>query len=399
MHATPNRPAVRWTLTVALLAASPLGVGVVPGGHADAANPQISNHDQGRASTSAASDYWTPERMRNARELPMPEAPSGSEVMVEGRGMAEQAESRGGGPGAPPSVTLEIPGAASQYGEWDADVESDDGEGDPAGSSSVDEPTSVGTSGCHFSSSRLIPRTSDTRYPYAAVGKLFFTQPGVGDFVCSGAVLRPRLVLTAGHCVHSGNGQQSGFFENFRFCPAYRGKPGKHGCWDWAYVTTTNTWFTSGNVFPNAADYAIFEMQDRTIQGVSRKIGDLTGYFGYSTLALSANHIHMLGYPVGFSNGQRMHQVAAARCTSGGNNTERYGSDMRGGSSGGPWVQDFGVPAAGQTVSSPFGPNLIVGINSYANVSTDPKYVGSSIPDSRFESVLNDACANRAGNC
>jgi hypothetical protein len=94
-----------------------------------------------------------------------------------------------------------------------------------------------------------------------------------------------------------------------------------------------------------------------------------------------------------------MHQVAAGRCTSGGSNTERYGSDMRGGSSGGPWVQDFGIPAAGQTVTHPSGPNLIVGITSYSNVSTDPKYQGSSIPDGRFQSLLDMVCAHRGGNC
>lgn len=38
-------------------------------------------------------------------------------------------------------------------------------------------------------------------------GKVFFTDPGFGDFVCSGSTLnsaKARLVFTAGHCVHHG---------------------------------------------------------------------------------------------------------------------------------------------------------------------------------------------------
>lgn len=147
----------------------------------------------------------------------------------------------------------------------------------------------------------------------------------------------------------------------------------------------------SNNVFPNASDFGMIEIQDRVIGGVTRRIGDLTGYFGYATSSLTANHVHLLGYPVDFSSGARMHEVASGRCTTGGNNSERYGSDMRGGSSGGPWVQDFGVPASGQTVG-PSGPNLIVGVTSYANVSTDPKYQGSSIPDANFTNLLTVIC-------
>jgi len=358
------------------------------------------------AQIASASDYWTPERMRDAKPLPIPEP----EPDAAGRVTAD--EERGApapvvsAPGAPPSVAL--PEATDAPGEWSLDSEVDEdalgedaldeqpasGPAGPRGASATEVPTSVGTDGCHFSSGRLNPRTIDVKYPYGAVGKLFFTNPGVGDFVCSGAVIQGRVVATAGHCVHRGNGNPGTFFTNFLFCPAYRGGPSaKFGCWGWDFVTTTAAWATSGNVFPNSADFAMLVIQDRSINGVPTRIGDATGYFGYATGSLSANHVHMLGYPVGFSGGARMHQVAAGRCYAGGNNSERYGSDMRGGSSGGPWVQDFGRVASGQTVTSPSGPNLIVGIVSYSNVSTDPKYQGSSIPGQSFVDILAIACA------
>jgi len=143
----------------------------------------------------------------------------------------------------------------------------------------------------------------------------------------------------------------------------------------------------------------MLETVDQSISGVPTKLGLLTGYFGYATLSLAANHVHMLGYPVGFDNGNRMHQVTSGRCYAGGSNTERYGSDMRGGSSGGPWVQDFGAVSNGQTVANPAGPNLVVGVTSYLNLSTDPQYLGSSVPDQRFTSLLTFVCNHRAGNC
>lgn len=365
---------------LALALAGPTGSAAEPQGHrrrpTEAADPAA---------------YWTPERMREARPMPMPEpAPGLAGLAEESPPPGEPVESA---PAIPPVVTPAELDAflADQPGFGSAGDADEADEAPMAEEPAIDQPSYSGTSGCHFSSSRLNPRTIDLKFPYRAVGKLFFTQPGVGNFVCSGAVLRQRVVLTAGHCVHSGNGAVTGWFSNFLFCPAYRGGQSRLGCWSWSWVITTGDWYGSGGVVPNAADYAMLEVPDQVVGGVTRRIGDVTGTFGYATSSLSANHVHMLGYPVGFSSGERMHQVAAGRCVSGGTNTERYGGDMRGGSSGGPWVQDFGVPASGQTVG-PSGPNLIVGVMSYTNNSSDPKYEGSSIPDSRFSGILSSIC-------
>jgi V8-like Glu-specific endopeptidase len=399
MEFPSHRPAAARAPIVALVAAVALALtpASVP---IAAAAPSLENPSARSGQVGSASDYWTPERMRNAVPLPIPEVAPGAEPLgSEDATAAPEATPGTGGPGGPPTVRVEPQSGTSVWddGGWGESLAGSSIVEEP---SSLEEPSSVGTQGCYFSSSRLVPQVSDKKYPYRAVGKLFFTEPGLGDFVCSGAVLRPRVVVTAGHCVHSGNGLQSGFFSNFLFCPAWRGSPNaKYGCWNWAYLTTTTEWFNSFNVVPNAADYAMFEMQDRSINGVPTRIADVVGFFGYQTGVLSANHVHLLGYPVNFDGGNKMHQVASGRCQSGGNNTERYGSDMKGGSSGGPWVQDFGQLANGQTVSNINGPNLIVGITSYSNLSTDPKYQGSSIPDGRFQAQLDNVCAHRAGNC
>src|SRR4029453_2045217 len=86
-------------------------------------------------------------------------------------------------------------------------------------------PQWYGTSGARFTSSRLIPATTttDQAYPYPVIGKLFFTIPGAGNYVCSAAVISYRLIATAGHCVASGNGD---YYTNFSFVPALRNRSG-----------------------------------------------------------------------------------------------------------------------------------------------------------------------------
>jgi V8-like Glu-specific endopeptidase len=259
-------------------------------------------------------------------------------------------------------------------------------------------PQNAGTFNAHFTSSRLIPLTADTSYPYRTVGKLFFTIPGQGDFVCSASVIKPRLILTAGHCVHSGTASP-GFFTNWRFAPAFRDGVAPFQTWDWNFVITTSTWASGGGSVPNAADYALIELRDRSINNVVRRIGDVTGFLGFQTLSLLPNHAHILGYPGNLDSGQKMHQVTAESFRAVSPNCVEYGSDMRGGSSGGPFVQNFGQLATGQTGGTNTGINRVIGVVSYGYTSTDPKVQGSSILDSRFTSILNTSCGRQAGNC
>ena len=169
-------------------------------------------------------------------------------------------------------------------------------------------PNNAGTLNAHFSSSRLTPGTANTAYPFRAAGKLFFSD-GPDDFVCSASAISYRVVVTAGHCVHAGSGGAAGFFENFLFVPAYRNGVAPFGQWNWAFVTVTNTWATGAGVVPNAADYAMFEMQDRA--AAPTRIGQVTGFLGWQTLRLNPNHVTMLGYPCNFDNCEQMHRVDA----------------------------------------------------------------------------------------
>lgn len=269
----------------------------------------------------------------------------------------------------------------------------------PGGGKDTPIPNDWGTYNQPYTSSRLIPITADVTYPYRAVGKLFFTIQGQGDFVCSASVLRPRVVLTAGHCTHKGSGGSAGFYTNFYFVPAFRDGAAPYQGWYPNYIQTTGTWAAGGGTVPNAADYSMFQMSDNTINAKATKIGDVVGYLGYQTQALAFNHATLLGYPCNLDACQKMHQVTARSGNSVSPNNVEYGSDMRGGSSGGPWVQNFGAYAAGQVEANMPGANRVIGITSYGYDSTSPRVQGSAIPDSRFISLLNATCALQAGNC
>ncbi|AGL20104.1 serine protease [Actinoplanes sp. N902-109] len=65
-------------------------------------------------------------------------------------------------------------------------------------------------------------------------GRLFFTNPGVGDFVCSANVVSSNnhdVIATARHCV--ADPAAGKVYQNFRFAPAYNKGNAPYGWWTW----------------------------------------------------------------------------------------------------------------------------------------------------------------------
>jgi V8-like Glu-specific endopeptidase len=340
---------------------------------------------------SSAEAYWTPERFKAAKPFPIPQAEPGREL----RPTAPQGKPASS-EGHPPAERLEVP-AEQLYTP----------EPQPGALDREDlvEPGAVGSFGAPYTSTRVFPMFSapntgfsaDRSYPYITVGKLFFSVGGT-PFVCSGAVIQRRVVATAGHCVHSGT--SSGFHSNFVFVPAFRDAVAPLGRWNWRYVATTATWATGGGGVPNAADYAMIEFGDQVLNpgGPALKLGNVTGWLGWQTVNLVTNHTSKLGYPCNLDNCQKMQNVMSNNFRPTAPNNVEYGSDARGGSSGGPWVQNFATLAAGGGTGNNTGLNQLVGVTSYIYNDLNPKVQGASIPDNRFISLFNLLCS-RPGNC
>jgi V8-like Glu-specific endopeptidase len=343
----------------------------------------------------AVAAYWTPERFKAARPLPLPQATSEvtqPQEMPRLDGQVESSEAR-------TPIVRSLPPAKRLFTPGDAKPESIQNR-----NGGVVSPNAVGTFGAHFTSSRVFPQftgstaqfSADRSYPYITAGKLFFSIGGV-PYLCSASVIQHRIVATAGHCVHSGTA--SGFYSNWVFVPAYRDGNAPLLSWNWRAVIVTGAWASGGGGVPNAADYAMIEFGDQGVGGVTRAIGDVTGWLGWQTLSLSANHTSKLGYPCNLDSCQKMQIVTSGAFRNVAPNNVEYGSDAEGGSSGGPWIQNFQVLQNGGGTGSNTGSNRVVGITSYGYTPRDPKVQGASTPDSRWVNIFNTLCARAPGNC
>jgi len=340
------------------------------------------------ANSTRVLNYWTTERLQSAKPMTLPQRGMSTNVM-----RAQEAHTDGEQMGAPamgPSVRIQA--QSVQMFTPLHELNTEDGTDDSV------TPQDSGFGSTPYSSQPLVPRTARTTFPYRAVGRLFFTTP-FGNSWCSASVIRQRIVVTAGHCVHPGT-SGSAFYTNHLFVPAYDNGTASFGSWTFAFLRTSVEWATGGGGVPNSADWALLEANDQVISGAVRRVAQVTGSLGYVTNSLLGNHLHTLGFPQNLDNGDRMRQITAEVYGFANPNCGELGSNMRGGSSGGPWIQNFAGDCQ-LTGSCGLNPNStqVVAVTSYGPTSTSLQFQGASIFDNRFISLLSAACARRAGNC
>jgi V8-like Glu-specific endopeptidase len=177
------------------------------------------------------------------------------------------------------------------------------------------------------------------------------------------------LVVTAAHCV--ANYGQSQFYSNWVFVPAYSNGSAPYGKWKaasasilTAYYNGTDNCTQYGVICPD--DVALIVLQPNSTGGYP---GPHTGWFGwgYNGYAFynGATEITQLGYPCNLDSCALMERTDSYGFTDGSySNNTIIGSEQEGGSSGGPWMANFGQPPNGLQ-GTDLGRNVVIGVTSW----------------------------------
>ncbi len=272
------------------------------------------------------------------------------------------------------------------------------------------EPQEFGTSNQPFSTARadLSPAATNTQFPYRASGKLFFNI--VGDartFVCSASLIKRGVVVTAAHCVAQFGARR--FHTNWRFVPGYRNGAAPFGTWTvntaivlTSYFNGTDPCAVSGIVCQNDVAVLRLNAQSGTFPGTRTGFYGF-GWNGFGFTGSGLTHVTQIGYPVCLDNGQLMERNDSQGFRSAANsNNTLIGSLMCGGSSGGPWLINFGIrPALTATTNGSFpNPNIVVGVTSWGFISTAVKQQGASpFLSTNIVPLVNSACVSSNPAC
>lgn len=182
-----------------------------------------------------------------------------------------------------------------------------------------------------------------TLYPYRCVGKLFFKRGG-RNYVCSASSIGNNAIWTAGHCLHAGDNKPSGWATNVVFVPAYQNGNAPYGQWQAKQLFVRTAWYRNGIPKGLCQDMGAAVLHKRG----GRKISQVVGWLGFAWNWSRYQHWCQLGYPAAAPyDGKKLIENDSSYAYNGTPGcsppTVGVGSDLTGGSSGGPWVLNFGT--------------------------------------------------------
>lgn len=234
-----------------------------------------------------------------------------------------------------------------------------------------------------------------TYYPQRAVGYFYFQASNNLYYHCSAALINRSVIITAGHCVHDGGNQGAGWIKAAWFYPARSGSTAPYNYCYVNWVNTTGGWYYTGSL-DAGYDVGIAVCGKRA--GTTTEMGAYTGWFGFcvSNCLQSYWFLSQYGYPGNYYSGHWM--TASQHLEHSDGYDYRYGTGMRGGSSGGPHVANVGYlnDSATNKGSWPYR-NVIFAVTSWGYISEAPKIQGASTLSGRangnnFKYLYNTAC-------
>jgi V8-like Glu-specific endopeptidase len=255
------------------------------------------------------------------------------------------------------------------------------------------------------------------KFPWRAAGKMFM-QFGASTYVCTASVIGKGLLVTAAHCVHNFGGKQQGFADAVEFEPARDGTTKPYGTWNAKEWWIPKVYFEGTDVCSVDAPGTVCE-NDVAVVVLEKKNGkfvaDQTGKYGYRSdgygygniFGQRAAQITQLGYPSDNYDGVRMVRTDSLGYQDAPNNVI-IGSAQTGGSSGGPWLQNFGVKTS-YTGTQPLADddNQVVGTTSWGFTNDVFMVQGASrfgknttyTLKSNIQSLVDSACSANPNYC
>lgn len=266
--------------------------------------------------------------------------------------------------------------------------------------------------------------------PYRQTGKLMMLF-GTTWYQCTASLVLPNVLVTAAHCVHDYGLGEAGFADSVYWVPANTGvpdgvSPGPFGVWNATDVVIANSYYAGTDTCARSApgivcnnDIAVVALASNGGQKAGQVLEGTYGwgYNGYSYVRspafknLVVADITQLGYPGSFDNGYQMQrnnsfgkyvvQVGRKTTTRKPLLNTQLGSALTGGSSGGPWLVNFGtVPSidSGASLGNYSASNVVVGVTSYGYTEVGINVQGASFFGQNHEFPLSAYGIYGAGN-
>jgi glutamyl endopeptidase len=161
-----------------------------------------------------------------------------------------------------------------------------------------------------------------TTYPARAVGLVTYSRGGK-NYICTGNLIGKNTVLTAGHCVHAGDGKSTSWSTNVRFYPGRNGSKSPYGSCTAKRLYSVTGWTQSGN---EQYDYGAIKL--------NCSIGNTTGHFGFfwQSASLAGLPAVINGYPGDKPAGTQWRATGAVKVSQ--TRQSFYQNDTAGGMSG-----------------------------------------------------------------
>jgi V8-like Glu-specific endopeptidase len=170
-------------------------------------------------------------------------------------------------------------------------------------------------------------------------GKLFIGGLGSNSWCSASAINSPskRLVVTAGHCVHSGKGGT--WRANLVFAPgynAYLANPYPRGAFQAYRLRTFNAWASNSDLNRDVAFITTYQ------NAAGQRVVDAVGGHGFVYNGGTEFDVTIFGYPSNRDNGRRMSACwGVAKDSSWFDNKSKIACNFGPGSSGGPWLWSY----------------------------------------------------------